>query len=200
MLPAALLPNDSFSRRTASDVLSIRSSCASHSSRRQCDYGTNDNHRWEAGPFDAGEAETGAVARRPAAMSRTVSARIATEPLNVVLSDLRRTSSPLGFGGPSQGRTPSPSAIPEEVSASPFSQSAEYSGRDADMMEMDASYESSSTAVDFSSQLFTGEETYSGESAERWRVLGRCWKDHLSHCKGGPKGSLCRGAPASGFA
>lgn len=157
----------------------------------------NDNHRWGAGPFGVGEEEAGAVAQqRPvAAMSRTVSARIATEPLNVVLSDLRRPAL-LGFG-PSPGSTaPSPNPkILEEVSVSPFLQAAD-SG-DADMMEMDASYESAIPA-DFPPQLFTGEEIC-GESAERWRVLGRCWKDHLSHCKGVQKGRLCHDAPASGF-
>lgn len=186
--------NDGFSRRTASDVLSVRSS-ALHCSRG---HGMNDNAncRWGAGPFDAGEEEAGAVTqqRQVAAMSRTFSARIATEPLmNVVLSDLRRPAL-LGFG-PSPGTTPSPSPIPEEASASPFSQAGQNG--DSDMMEMDASYESSISA-DIPPQLFTGKEIY-GESAERWRVLGRCWNDHLIHCKEGQKGRLCFDASLSGF-
>jgi len=194
MLPVDRSPNDSFSRRTASDVLSIRSSGSHYS----LGHGRSNDSRWGPGPFDAEEETEGVVAQRPAAMSRTCSARIATEPLKLVLSDLRRPAHhQVGFG-PSPGSTPSPSpSIPEGVSASPFSQATD-SG-DADMM--DASYESSiiPAAESSSQQLFTGEEIC-GESAERWRVLGRCWKDHLSHCKGGPKDRLCRGAPASGFA
>lgn len=186
MLQSNRQANESFSRRTASDVLSFRPSAHT----REISSSNNDASSWTRGPFDAVEEETGSLGLRPVAMSRTVSARFATEPLNLVLSDLRRPVAPVF--GPSQGRTPSPLAIPEEAAASPFAQSSEDT--DAEMTEVNAEIERVLDGLP--PALFTGSEAICGESAERWRVLGRCWKDHLNHCESG-RGNE---PPSTGFA